>query len=144
LRRGLEQVVPGLDQLPDWSLPIVYKANKDKAPNTTVRVRIDERGNLIIRAKLLKGKKRPAGFSAVSLRTGPASVDVRIVVQDPTKATADAPTSITVTATDPVTESTVTTTAEVTAPAEVATVADTTVTETVQEAAETTDLGTPT
>lgn len=145
LRRGLDSVVPGLDKLPEWSLPIVYKANEDKAPNTTVRVRVDKHGNVIIRAKMIKAVALRKGVRGVSLRTGgPDSVNVRIVVQDPTEATKDAPTSITVTATDPVTASTVTTTAEVTAPAEVTTVTETAVTATVQEAADTTELGTPT
>jgi hypothetical protein len=55
---------------------------------------------------------------------------VRIVVQDPTEATEETPTTITVTATDPVTEEKSTATAEVTAPEDVAD----TVTETIEDA----------
>jgi hypothetical protein len=130
LRKGLEKVVPGLDKIPDWALPIVSDADKHKAPGTTIDVHIDKHGNLVIKAKL---QNEPHGFLSIGFRTAPAIDDtvwVRIVVQDPTEATEETPTTITVTATDPVTDEVSTATAEVTAPEDVAD----TVTETIDDA----------
>jgi hypothetical protein len=129
LRKALEYVVPGLDQVPDWALPIVADAEKHKAPDTTIAVRIDGHGNLVITAKL---QNAPHGLFSIAFRTAPVddTVWVRIVVQDPTEATEETPTTITVTATDPVTDEVSTATAEVTAPEDAAE----TVTETIEDA----------
>jgi hypothetical protein len=129
LRKGLDKLIPGLDKIPDWALPIVSDAEKSKAPGTTIDVHIDKHGDLVIKAKL---QNTPHGLFSIAFRTAPAddTVWVRIVVQDPTEATEETPTTITVTATDPVTDETNTATAEVTAPEDAAN----TVTETIEDA----------
>jgi hypothetical protein len=130
LRKGLEELVPGLDKIPDWALPIVADADKHKAPGTTINVHMDTHGNLIITAKL---EGPGPGIFSIGFRAEPDIDDtvwVRIVVQDPTEATEATPTTITVTATDPVTDETNTATAEVTAPEDAAD----TVTETIEDA----------
>jgi hypothetical protein len=129
LRKGLEYVVPGLDQIPDWALPILADAEKHKSPGTTVDAHIDKHGNLVIKAKL---QNTPHGLFSIAFRTAPDddTVWVRIVVEDPTEATEETPTTITVTATDPVTDEVSTATAEVTAPEDAAE----TVTETIEDA----------
>jgi hypothetical protein len=130
LRKGLEKVVPGLDKIPDWALPIVFDADKHKAPDTTIAVRMDNHGNLVINAKI---EHTGIGLLSIGYHSEPVIDDtvwVRIVVQDPTEATEETPTTITVTAIDPVTDEVSTATAEVTAPEDVAD----TVTETIDDA----------
>jgi hypothetical protein len=130
LREGLELVVPGLDKIPDWALPIVSDAEKSKAPGTNIDVHIDKHGDLVIKARL---ETTGIGLLGIGFQRAPAIDDtvwVRIVVEDPTEATEETPTTITVTATDPVTDEKSTATAEVTAPEDAAE----TVTETIEDA----------
>jgi hypothetical protein len=130
LRKGLEQIVPGLDKIPDWALPIVFDADKHKAPGTAIAVRMDNHGNLVINAKI---ENAGIGLLSIGFHSEPVIDDtvwVRIVVENPTTATEATPTTITVTATDPVTDETNTATAEVTAPEDAAE----TVTETIEDA----------
>jgi hypothetical protein len=91
---------------------------------------MDKHGNLVIKAKL---ESAGIGILSIGFRAEPVIDDtvwVRIVVEDPTEATEADPTTITVTATDPVTDETNTATAEVTAPEDAAE----TVTATIEDA----------
>ncbi|MFF2406694.1 hypothetical protein [Streptomyces sp. NPDC058092] len=147
LKEELKHVVPGIEKIPDWARPIVHDAQHHAAKGTTVQAYMNRSGKLVVWVRVDEAKTAQPGLlggmlNASTMSVDTPTVDVRLVVDDPTKATRSDPTKVTVTVTNPDTAETTTKTAKVTAPAKVTDVATKTVTKAVQESskAETSSL----
>lgn len=141
LRRGLERVLPDVKHLPDWALPIVADVRKHSVKGTQVQAYMNRTGKLVVWARVTAepdGMRSMLRVLSVSRddQAGGTGVDVRLVIEDPTTASIADPSRVTVTATDPETDTSVTRTSEVTAPEDVADVADDTMHNTVDQAAD--------
>lgn len=141
LRKGLERVLPDTKHIPDWALPIVAEVQNDAVPGTQVQAYMNRSGKLVVWARVTAKPGPGQGvLPRVSIRDQdqdqPLTVDVRLVVENPTTASKRAPSTVTVTAIDPQTAEPVTRTAEVTAPDAVADVTDNTMHVTVDKVAE--------
>jgi hypothetical protein len=120
-------------------LPIVAEVQNDAVPGTQVQAYMNRSGKLVVWARVTAKPGPGQGvLSRVSVRDQdqPLTVDVRLVVENPTTASKRAPSTVTVTAIDPQTAEPVTRTAEVTAPDAVADVTDNTMHVTVDKVAE--------
>lgn len=135
LREGLEEIVPGLEQVPNWVLPIVARAEERKTPGTVVKVHMDAQGRAVISGTVLAqpGPKADSELTLVAYEE-PILVNVTAVVEDPTNATPEEPAKVEVTVTNPETHESVTETAVITEPEKAAEVTEELTEQTVESA----------
>jgi hypothetical protein len=129
LRRGLDDMLPEVKNLPAWALPIVHKVQKHAVKGSTIQARVDEHGTLYVWGTIRAPKPGGSILDAVFEKPGKpkpkkhkhkhaarVGVEILLTVEDPTKATPADPATVTVTALAPTADVPVVTTAQITDP----------------------------
>jgi hypothetical protein len=127
LRRGLDDVLPEVKNLPSWALPIVHKVQKHAVKGSTIQARVDDAGTLYVWGTVTAPKPGGSILGARFTKPGTAKakpgkhaarvgVEILLTVEDPTKATPADPATVTVTALAPTADVPVVTTAQITDP----------------------------
>lgn len=127
IRKGLDDMLPELKNLPSWALPIVHKVQKHAVKGSTIQARVDARGTLYVWGTVKAPKPGASILDAVFEKPGKkkakpgrhaarVGVEILLTVEDPTKATPADPATVTVTALAPTADVPVVATAQITDP----------------------------
>jgi hypothetical protein len=129
IRKGLDDMLPEVKNLPRWALPIVAKVQKHAVKGTVVQARVDGRGTLYVWGTIKAPKPGGSILDAVFEKPGKpkpkpkkhkhaarVGVEILLTVEDPTKATPADPATVTVTALAPTADMPVVATAQITSP----------------------------